>query len=137
MLYLVIAAASISAQGFSPHIEAAATRLAKAHIFAIGGVGFAGTTSDEEKDFRLIVADDHAPDVFANLYERGNNQAKAYALLGLYLVNTDRFRKIYDSLPVSNEELLQMKGCIISKERLSVIAKGIDSGQIRPQPSRK
>jgi uroporphyrinogen-III synthase len=36
MLYLVIAVSSISAQAFSPRIDAAAARLAKAHIFAIG-----------------------------------------------------------------------------------------------------
>jgi len=137
ILYLMIAVGSISGQASSPRIEAAAARLAKAHIFAIGGVGFAGTTSDEEKDFRLIVGDDHASDVFGTLYESGNNQAKAYALLGLYLVNAGRFRDIYDSLSTSKEELLLMRGCIVSKEKLSVIAKRIDNGQFLPQAPQK
>ena len=85
----------------------------------------------------MIVADNHAPEVFSNLYERGNNQAKAYALIGLYMVNTSRFREIYDSLSTSNEEFLLMEGCIISKEKLSVIGKHIDSGRFHPRPPRK
>ena len=128
MFYLVTAACGMSAQGSSPRIEAAAARLAKAHIFAIGGVGFAGTISDEEKDFRLILTDNSAENVFGTLYERGNNQAKAYALLGLSMVNTFRFQNIYPSAVASNEELHSMQGCVMFNEKLSTIAKRISAG---------
>lgn len=137
MVYSLIAIGSISAQGFSPRIDAAAARLAKAHIFAIGGVGFAGVTSEEEKDFRLILADHQAEKVFGGLYQRGNNQAKAYALLGLYLLGSDRYRDIYISLSTSNEELHLMQGCILSNEKLNVVAKRIDVGEFSRPASRK
>jgi hypothetical protein len=133
MLYLAMAAGTISAQGLPPRIEAASARLAKAHIFAIGGVGFAGMTSDEEKDFRLILADSSASKVFVTLYERGNNQAKAYALLGLYTVDPDRFHEIFPSATASNEELHQMQGCIMSNEKLSILAKRIGDGAFSPR----
>jgi hypothetical protein len=85
----------------------------------------------------VILADHQAPDVFDTLYERGNNQAKAYALLGLYLVNPGRFREIYTSLPTSNEELHLMEGCIMSYEKLSTVAKRINAGELSRQASRQ
>ena len=129
LLYFVIAVFSASAQGVSSETDAATARLANAHIFAIGGVGFAGVTSEEEKDFRLILANHQAENIFGTLYQRGNNQAKAYALLGLYILGSARYRDIYASLSTSKEKLHLMEGCIASNEQLDVMAKRIDVGE--------
>jgi hypothetical protein len=112
-----------------PATQAAVERLARIQLFAMGGVGFAGQTSDGEKDFRLILQNHpQAAAVFNDLYVHGNNEAKAYALLGLYRLNPARFREIYATLPKSKDELQMMQGCILFKQKLVVVAKQINEG---------
>ncbi|HEY8996264.1 MAG TPA: hypothetical protein VIM60_00115 [Edaphobacter sp.] len=102
--------------------------LAKVHQFAIGGVGFAGQTSPGEKDFRVILQDAEAAAAFDDLFAHGNNEAKAYALLGLHQLNPSRFQELYASLSNSGEELETMQGCIISKAKLKEVARQISEG---------
>ncbi len=108
--------------------RATVQHLAKVHQFAIGGVGFAGQTSEGEKQFRLILQDAEAAAAFDDLYAHGNNEAKAYALLGLHQLNPARFQEIYASLSNSGEELETMQGCIISKAKLKEVARQISEG---------
>lgn len=129
MLCLVVGVGGTSGQGSPSAIEAAAARLAKTPIFAMGGVGFAGATSEGERDFRTIMANHPPPEVFAALYEQGNSQGKAYALLGLQQLKSTRFQEIASSLSKSDQELALMQGCIMSREKLSSIAKRIDAGE--------
>jgi hypothetical protein len=59
--------------------------IATVKVFAFGGVGFAGKTSEGETDFRVIVAQpaNVALDALEKLYAVDNPQAKAYALAGI------------------------------------------------------
>ena len=128
MFGLLITARGLWAQEISAGAKAAVARIARVPQFAIGGVGFAGTISQGEKDYQVIVEDAQAARIFADLYEHGNRQAKAYALLGLHRTNPEKFREIYTALSKSTAELLVMGGCIVSTEKLRVVAKQIDEG---------
>jgi len=112
----------------------ASSRLSRVSIFAIGGVGFAGATSAGEKDFRVLMIDPQAEQAFEDLYVHGNNQAKAYALLGLHTLRPQRFHEIYDKLSTTGEEVSVMQGCIASKRKLKTIAQEIDGGSFVVKP---
>ena len=75
------------------------------------------------------MANHPSPEVFGALYEQGNSQAKAYALLGLHELKSARFQEIAASLSKSDGELALMQGCIMSREKLSSIARRIDAGE--------
>lgn len=64
--------------------------LAGVGVFAFGGVGIAGVTSQGEKDYRVILSRSSALAEFEKLFATGNPQAKAYALVGIRALDVDR-----------------------------------------------
>lgn len=81
MKNLVVAAMLLGsvAQSVQP-VDTVVERLTKVEIFAFGGVGYAGTTSPGEKDYKAILSRPTALADFEQLYSSGNAMAKAYAL---------------------------------------------------------
>lgn len=59
--------------------------LAGAKIFALGPVGYAPKTSQEERQFKAVMAlkPDKAKQELEKLYSSGNPQAMSYALVGI------------------------------------------------------
>jgi hypothetical protein len=104
-------------------------RLAAVKIFAIGGIGFAGVRSQGEKDYRIILSRNSALSDFEKVYASGNSQAKAYALVGIHILDTKRFDEVLLIIKASNEEIMTERGCMISTEYLGAIAKQIQRGQ--------
>ena len=88
MKILVVAAMLLGtvAQSAKPADEAV-ERLVKVEIFAFGGVGYAGTISPGEKDYKAILSRPTALANFEHLYSSGNAMAKAYALVGIHNLN--------------------------------------------------
>ena len=103
----------LSAVGHSQDAHVTAIQhIAQATVFAFGGIGFAGTISDGEKDYWVIR---HQPIVdalasFEKLYLTGNPQAKSYALVGIRRINGERFKEIFQSLKDSKEEVTTEEG---------------------------
>jgi hypothetical protein len=109
---------------------AAAQRLVNTKIFAFGGVGFAGTTSDGERDFRIVFAQPHdlALKLFEDLYADGNPEAKSYALSAIHTLAPDRFWDLANSLKGSTIKVVTMSGCIVEEKTLASVAKDIAKG---------
>ena len=110
--------------------SAAAQRLSKVGLFAFGGVGFAGTTSEGEKDFRIVLSQP-AADALASLevvYAHGTPAAKSYALVGMRKLDERRFKELVQPLESSHEKVASMAGCILQFRPLGEIARAIDSG---------
>ena len=124
----------ITALLFSALLQATQTvdttfdRLAKVHLFAFGGVGYAGVTSSGEKDYRAMLARPSALADFERLYSSGNLQAKCYALVGIRKLNPQRFKELAQFSRSSKEQVGTMHGCVISAELLGAIIKQIESG---------
>jgi hypothetical protein len=116
-----------AAQGENP-VDTTVERLAKVEIFAFGPTGYAGITSQGEKDYKVILSRSSASADFERLYSLGNPQAKSYALVGLRAVNPDRFKKISSSLHESKDGVTTESGCIVSHESLGTVLKRIDAG---------
>jgi hypothetical protein len=109
----------------------AVKRLSKVRMFAFGGVGFAGVTSQGEKDFRVIFAEPPATSLarFENLYADGTPEAKSYALAGIRKLDGSHFKELLQTLQSSQEKVMTMQGCIIEDRTMAQVAKSIDSGQ--------
>ncbi len=106
-------------------------RIQSTAVFAFGGVGFVGRTSQGEIDFKTILSlpREQAIAAIEQIYEKGNPQAKSYALAGLRKLDVSRFETLRTSLQHSPVKVQIMRGCILSGETLQQIASGIESGQ--------
>ena len=111
-----------SAQAGEP-VDATFERLAKVDRFSFGGIGYAGVTSQGEKDYDLILARPSALADFEKLLSVGNPQAKSYALFGLRSLNPDRFKELSRTLHESKIEVVTQSGCIEGKEPLGSVLK--------------
>jgi hypothetical protein len=105
-----------------------------AKVFAFGGVGFAGTTSQEELAFKsiLLLPSDTATQRFERLYSSGNPQAMSYALAGMRKLDRKRYAELIASARTSDATVHTMSGCIMTNEKLRKIADELDSGQYDP-----
>ena len=102
--------------------------LAGVGVFAFGGVGIAGVTSQGEKDYRVILSRSSALAEFEKLFATGNPQAKASALVGIRALDVDRYGELSAPLRQASLKVTIQHGCVISHVPFSAIVKGIDAG---------
>jgi hypothetical protein len=104
--------------------------LEAARMFAFGSVGFGGRVSEEEHQFKAILALEpaHAKQKLEKLYSSGNPQAMSYALAGMRKLDRKRYSELLVSARTSDLIVAMMRGCIMSQEKLRTVADDIDSG---------
>lgn len=120
-----------AAAGYAQDTATAVTRdLASTSFFAFGGVGYAGVTSQGEKDFHLLMMQQKpaALESFEKLYATGDGAAKAYALAGIRELDRSEFDQLLISLPHSNEKISTMSGCLLEQELLTDVVARIKAG---------
>ena len=59
----------------------------------------------------------------------GNPQAKSYALFGIRVLNSDRFKELSRNLRESKTEVVTQSGCIEYKEPLGTVLKHIEAAE--------
>ena len=123
--FLILAAVSMHAKESN---DAVLARFSKVGAFAFGGIGFAGVTSEGEKDFRNILASSSAQAQFEQLYATGNLQAKAYALVGIRRLDMRRYNELSTPLRDISQPVTVFRRCIMSHELFSSLLKSIDDG---------
>lgn len=128
VIVLLLAGTIAFPQGLT---SVALQRLKTTEVFAFGGIGFAGTTSEGEKAFKVVMSLSHdkAIAAFESLYTTGNPQAKGYALAGLRKLDKMKFNALFKSAVTSNLRVRTENGCFISDHSLGEIAKSLDSGK--------
>ena len=121
--------------------EAACAVLKGTAYFAIGGVGFAGTTSEGETALRTLLDQPRVEALFEALLNDKNTSSagKLYALLGLKLrgqLQQTRFEQHLRAFLASKANVPIMRGCLRSSEPVADVARGIRNGtyQIRNRP---
>ena len=105
--------------------------LEAAKMFSFGGIGFAGTTSQEELALKsiLVLSSDTAKQRLERLYSSGNPQAMSYALAGMRKLDRKRYAELIVSARTSDATVHTMSGCIMTNEELRKIADELDSGK--------
>jgi hypothetical protein len=126
---IILVAVSIGQAGES--IDLSLTRLAKVDVFAFGGTGYAGVISQGEKDFRVVLSNPSASNNFEKLYASGSPQARCYALVGIRLLNPERFKRLSSELRTDKTKVLTQEGCTIFHETMSSVVKRIEAGDYK------
>ena len=107
--------------------------LLKVPQFAFGGVGFAGVTSEGEKDYTAILARPSAQNDFEKAFQTGNIEAKCYALVALFKLNHDKFVQLAAPLRKSDAQVNSMTCCIVTKRAVSAVVSEIETGLYSPK----
>src|SRR5664279_5376638 len=71
--------------GAAEKAKSASANLARENVFALGGVGVAGTMSGGEKDLRAVLKEADALQQLQSLLKNASPAGQLYALLGLRL----------------------------------------------------
>jgi hypothetical protein len=103
-------------------------RVASIKLFAFGGIGFAGTTSEGEIAFRKVMASNTAASDLERLLKTGNVQAQCYALVGLRLTQRAVFDEKVKSFTGSRVVVETAGGCILAKKPMSSVVEEIRNG---------
>ncbi len=90
--------ASLSSAG-----QEAYQKLFKAEVFRIGGVGYAGDTSDEEIALHTLLKETAAVEALTSLVNSGSPEGSLYGLLGLRQQDRAAYRKAIEQLKAKGE----------------------------------
>jgi hypothetical protein len=102
-------------------------KLAAIETFALGGVGYAGTTSEGEELIRKTLSKDGAIAIFLSLLENGTPEAKLYALWALRKLNGRASKASFDEYRNLSTRVNRMSGCERFTEKFSESIKEIEN----------
>jgi hypothetical protein len=127
LVLLAALCAPVLAHSAPPSVQ---PTLEAAKMFALGPVGFGGRVSEEEHQFKAILALEpaQAKQKLEKLYSSRNPQAMSYALAGMKKLDPKRYSELLVSARASDLIVTTMRGCIMSQEKLRTVADGLDSG---------
>lgn len=118
---------TFSSSAPSNHLQS----LAEAGLFALGPVGYAGHTSEEELLFKAIFSLDpeRTKQELERLNSSGSPQAMTYALVGMRKLDPTRYSEMLSAARTSNVTVTTMWGCVMEDEKLRNVANDLDSGK--------
>jgi hypothetical protein len=125
---LLLVSAPAFALDLDPKSQKAYTKLKTIPLFAMGGVGFAGTTSEGETALRVLLENKQANVVFQTLLKEATREGQLYALLGLRFTNPSSFTRQVGPFLSMKAKVGTMSGCILSEQPVSTIATAIKKG---------
>jgi hypothetical protein len=106
----------------------AAASLTSENVFALGGVGVAGTMSGGEKDLRAVLKEADAIQQLQSLLKKASPAGQLYALLGLRLRDRPAYDQAVPAFRKRSDEVSTMHGCMLMKEKMDSIVKQIEHG---------
>jgi hypothetical protein len=108
---------------------AAEAVLEKAGMFALGGIGVAGTMSPGERALREVLANRDAAARMERLLTNATPAGRLYALLGLRLKDRALYDRAIQELRTINAKVETARGCMLSQESFGDLLKEIERGQ--------
>lgn len=117
--------------------EEAAGLLRKAGFFALGGVGIAGETSDEERALRVLVESPRSGMLLESLESADNIETKLYVLVGYRWTKHRRYALLRDQLMQSKARANTFFGCIRSREPVHHLTRRVAAGRFDAMRKRK
>ena len=104
--------------------------LEKISFFPFGGIGVAGSRATGDTLFLQLAKDHNNAGLFHSLWKDGTNEAKCYALLGLYWLkdpDVDRFAQSFASGHIT---VATARGCIVgTREEVASFVASLKSGE--------
>jgi hypothetical protein len=107
---------------------AAVSGLAHTQLFAIGGIGVAGSMSEGERDLRTVLDQPNAAAVLREILSRATPVGQLYALLGLRLRDRAAYEQVLPALRKRSDMISTARGCILTKEEMANIIREIERG---------
>lgn len=98
-------------------------------VFAIGGIGDSGATSQGEKALRVLLKQKGSSTIFRRLLKSAKPSGQLYALLGLRQSDRDTYTKEAPSYTNRTEKVKVMEGCELFESPVSDIARRIAAGE--------
>jgi hypothetical protein len=126
-LFTVIlhAAAERPTEFYDPDVQ----RLLQVNLFAFGGIGVGGRTSEGEDAFGAIVRKKEAIRFILAVFEYGGDHAKCYALVALRESSPQLFRESIARLRKNPpKEITMMSGCLMSHPKPEKVLAAIEAG---------
>ena len=126
--------------------RAAYKKLLSARIFRVGGVGFAGVTSEEELALYDLLREKKAVESLRSLVREATYEGGLYGLLGLSITNVAEFKEAvevykarddpqkkkakepFGGVNLPRDAVVTQFGCIVSSEDRMELVKSIQSG---------
>jgi hypothetical protein len=109
--------------------------LHNALTFGIGPVGYAGTISAPGKALRQVVSQGDPKLVLTKLLGEATLETQIYALAGLKMLDNSEFKSRLNSCADQTNQVRTIRGCIVSTDPASEVAKAIAAGQYELAPA--
>lgn len=109
----------------------AAEEKSPVRIFAFGGVGFAGITNEGEYRFSEAVRSEHPKDAFHEWYKKGNNEEKAYCMVGFYYFDREHYYELKKQYQGKGVSIHTMSGCLAETITLDRLITQIEMEQFK------
>lgn len=106
----------------------AASSLARENVFALGGVGVAGSMSSGEKGLRAVLREADAAQQLQSLLKKASPAGQLYALLGLRLRDRPAYEHALPDFRKRSDVVSTLHGCIMMKEKMESIVHQIEHG---------
>jgi|SRR5215469_1287960 len=104
--------------------------LEKAPFFPFGGVGIVGSRAPSDTLFLQLATDANNATLFRSLWSGGNNEAKCYALLGLYWLKDPVADEFAQRLVSGHVSVATAHGCIVgTREQVATFVAILKSGE--------
>jgi hypothetical protein len=103
--------------------------LEKAGMFALGGIGVAGTMSPGERALRELFEKADAPARMDRLLTNATPAGQLYALLGLRLKDHAAYQRALEKCRNTDAKVETARGCILSQESFRDLVQEIERGQ--------
>jgi len=103
--------------------------LRKTGLFALGGIGVAGTMSEGERALRDVLKESDGPARLEKLLADASPAGQLYALLGLRLRDRAAYARALEKLRTTDAKVQTARGCILQQESFGDLVKEIERGQ--------
>jgi hypothetical protein len=103
--------------------------LEKAGMFALGGIGVAGTMSPGERALRELFEKADAPARMDRLLTNATPAGQLYALVGLRLKDHAAYQRALEKCRNTDAKVETARGCILSQESFRDLVQEIERGQ--------
>jgi len=115
----------------SPGARAASDSVAKLQhvpVFALGGIGVAGTMSEGERALRAVLRESAATTQLEALLHSATPAGQLYALLGLRLHDRAAYARALQTFPKAEVQVETMGGCTIWHAPFRELLQRIEAG---------